>query len=587
MAAHERAAARAMLYLHMQRPRQAACAAAYAVGLAAGNAASEAVHRPEAGRLSHEAAVDQLAHAFHLHGRAMLLSATAFAVRPPDGGHGSSSTGGDTISKRGGCRAGSLAQQPHATICNVQWYRAALSSLFCAHLLCPSSRPYASAVASEDVLLLGGDVVRAAAAAAKAALAQLAKGDLDAAHVPSCAGPPLCGSLSRGVVQGGACAGEASTRTDLSSSSSSSSSSSGGCEAGQAVYANSNEGCAPCAVALKVQVRLPCRVLPAAARALLVAQVQALIPGALEAVHAWTPQAAISQQQQQQQQQPCPRFSTPRVVLSGVANGRCPGDAATVTLTVSAKVARRCMLQLMPHADQPHCTLTSGAGCSSPWQAGVDVVHAGLGACRELAQLVGGALCGTVWHLPALCAPAKEQRTGQCASSSSSSSSKSSSSGGSSSRCTSTSASSRAMQAAAPAAQGQHSDPQGPADAGRQLGVHSGSSPAGPLIPYDMPYASYRLVDAHGRSVERPRKHPFALSRVYYCPADVPAAEREVWALSAPHETITPAHGTIPLGTSQPRQGTKQSPSCSNGCQAQPANHAVQAPCRLGSHSGP
>jgi hypothetical protein len=36
------------------------------------------------------------------------------------------------------------------------------------------------------------------------------------------------------------------------------------------------------------------------------------------------------------------------------------------------------------------------------------------------------------------------------------------------------------------------------------------------VIP--LPYAHYRLVHEDGRAVERPDKHPFALSRVLYDP---------------------------------------------------------------------
>lgn len=51
--------------------------------------------------------------------------------------------------------------------------------------------------------------------------------------------------------------------------------------------------------------------------------------------------------------------------------------------------------------------------------------------------------------------------------------------------------------------------------------------PARPAKPIDLPYASYRLVRADGRLVERVNKHPFQLSRVYYKACERP---EEVWA---------------------------------------------------------
>jgi hypothetical protein len=47
-----------------------------------------------------------------------------------------------------------------------------------------------------------------------------------------------------------------------------------------------------------------------------------------------------------------------------------------------------------------------------------------------------------------------------------------------------------------------------------------------PALP--LPYAGYTLVDLSGRPLERPTKHPFALSRVYYSAAEVPSDEQQV-----------------------------------------------------------
>jgi hypothetical protein len=47
-----------------------------------------------------------------------------------------------------------------------------------------------------------------------------------------------------------------------------------------------------------------------------------------------------------------------------------------------------------------------------------------------------------------------------------------------------------------------------------------------PALP--LPYAGYTLVDMCGRPLERPTKHPFALSRVYYSAAEVPNEEQQV-----------------------------------------------------------
>ncbi len=46
-----------------------------------------------------------------------------------------------------------------------------------------------------------------------------------------------------------------------------------------------------------------------------------------------------------------------------------------------------------------------------------------------------------------------------------------------------------------------------------------------------VPYAGYQLVDARGRAVERPAKHPFALCRVHYSAGELPSDEQQVGAL--------------------------------------------------------
>jgi len=45
---------------------------------------------------------------------------------------------------------------------------------------------------------------------------------------------------------------------------------------------------------------------------------------------------------------------------------------------------------------------------------------------------------------------------------------------------------------------------------------------------------SYKLVDACGRHLERPTKHPFALSRVFYAPSELPAGEQQVGVMRTP-----------------------------------------------------
>lgn len=44
-----------------------------------------------------------------------------------------------------------------------------------------------------------------------------------------------------------------------------------------------------------------------------------------------------------------------------------------------------------------------------------------------------------------------------------------------------------------------------------------------------LPYAHYSLVSEDGRPLERPEKHPFALTRVHYDSRELPSAAREVW----------------------------------------------------------
>jgi len=56
-----------------------------------------------------------------------------------------------------------------------------------------------------------------------------------------------------------------------------------------------------------------------------------------------------------------------------------------------------------------------------------------------------------------------------------------------------------------------------PANPGQQL-----TTPAQVQPKRELPYAHYRLVDALGIPLCRPQKHPFALTRVYYSPTDVP-----------------------------------------------------------------
>lgn len=152
MAADEQAALRAMLLLRLEQPRLAATAAALAVRMRAKDLATAAAaaageqgntsHAQAAGSHSHQArclpqsmqlsdqGLDQLAQAFFLHGRALLLSTTSFA----------------TASQ--GC---SLAQQPHAAVLDSKEYRAALCSLFCAAQLSPRNAAYTSATATSDV----------------------------------------------------------------------------------------------------------------------------------------------------------------------------------------------------------------------------------------------------------------------------------------------------------------------------------------------------------------------------------------------------------------------------------------------------
>ena len=147
IAADERAGLRAMLYLYLKRPHQAAHAAACAVLLRGTELAGIARESAAPSRCPptcpvSDQAMDRLAHAFSLHGRSMLLSSTTISKRGVGGPGGNGERG-----------ASSLGQQPHARVVDAEAYQAALCSLFCAAQLCPLNNSYRLALAGENLLM--------------------------------------------------------------------------------------------------------------------------------------------------------------------------------------------------------------------------------------------------------------------------------------------------------------------------------------------------------------------------------------------------------------------------------------------------
>lgn len=55
--------------------------------------------------------------------------------------------------------------------------------------------------------------------------------------------------------------------------------------------------------------------------------------------------------------------------------------------------------------------------------------------------------------------------------------------------------------------------------------------PARPKLELELPYRQYRLVRADGGAAERPDKHPFSLSRVYYDASEKPEEVGADWGV--------------------------------------------------------
>eukprot|EP00983_Pelagomonas_calceolata_P005790 191125-Pelagomonas_calceolata.AAC.4 len=532
MAEHERAMLRAMLYLKMQRPHAAAHAAACAVKLCGGLLLK--------GPPLSEETVDQLSRAFHLHGRAMLLSTATFARVNPNSS-----------------KDGSLAQQPHAIVVDAAQYKASLRSLFCATLLSPRNHAYSSSVSSEDVHLLGGDALREAAAAAKEQLHQLAQGNRAAAAVPSCFAARLASAAAAAAAATATATPKASPAPAPAPGAPGVCKSMGpkeSCSLGSIRGQTENGSSATSTqfpLKLGVEVHLPCRVLPAAARSLLMQQVKLLIPKALEAVvheHQGNAQEP-SRSHARPSAQPLPPMHV-SVALEGIANGRCPGDHAAVQLEVCAEVCMEVVQELLSGSACPVnsiLTFSSNPGRNSSsschWQVGVDALHAGLAASTELAQLAGAAPCKTLWRLrpPPRQTPKQEQQWAGRETSDSSGRSMESGKAEEHGDRSEVKGGLRQQQQEQKeeAQQQQQQQKEEEEDGENQSQLLARTTSSLPLVPLpkqrgpakELPYAHYRLVDALGNAVERPQKHPFALSRVYYSANEVPAAERQVLAL--------------------------------------------------------
>jgi len=248
---------------------------------------------------------------------------------------------------------------------------------------------------------------------------------------------------------------------------------------------SSSSSCRSYTVTFDAKVHLPCRTLPALARPLLVQQVRRLVQPALHAVY--------SQQQQTQVQQhtglaldadSIQVHSRPFVAIASITPAlpvslRCAADHVCVTFTVQALAPSPFPIPVS-HVSS---SFSSSSPCSSATPTCLDcckqgemVMESGLGNCVDLVTLVGGAPRVT-WKLQ----PGSPQ------------------------------------PGSPPMQPVPHQPPS------MQLASHQQRQ-----LALDLPYAGYKLVDAFGQACERPQKHPFALSRVYYAPNELPAGEKQV-----------------------------------------------------------